>query len=109
VGILGSDDAEWSWFLLVIFLFAFQNLVISGVRCSSYLWLELVPSVILLASVSTHGSPTLSSVPVVRALSSGKLFSGREGAQKSGSQGCLLAEDEGPKGPCPRSSVASVA
>ena len=38
----------------------------------------------------------------------GRLFSGKEGAQGSGSQLCLLAEDEGPKGPCPRSSVASV-
>jgi hypothetical protein len=30
-----------------------------------------------------------------------------EGAQRSGAQLCLLAEDEGPKGPCPRSFVAS--
>ena len=44
---------------------------------------------------------------MVRALFSGKLSSGKEGAQKSGSQLCLLAEDEGLKGPCPRSSVAS--
>jgi hypothetical protein len=34
--------------------------------------------------------------------------SGNEGAQGSGSQLCLLAEDEGLTGPCPRSSVASV-
>ena len=46
---------------------------------------------------------------MVRALSVGKLSSGREDAQKSGSQLCLLTEDEGQKGPCPRSSVASVA
>ena len=46
---------------------------------------------------------------MVRVLSSGKLSSCREGAQRSGAQLCLLAEDEGPKGPCPRSSVASVA
>jgi hypothetical protein len=94
--------------------------------------------VILLTSVSTPGSPALTWVPVVRALSAGKLSScwagvqksgvlihllnpgvrvlsvgrlssGKEGAQWSGSQLCLLAEDEGPKGPCPRSSVASVA
>ena len=96
--------------------------------------------VILLASVSTPGRPTLSCFQVVRALSTGKfsfcregaqksgaqihlmspgvrvpppspgqLSSGREGSQGSASQLCLLPEDEGPKGPCPRSSVASVA
>ena len=43
-----------------ILTFAFRHLVISGVRCSSCLWLELVPPVILLASDSTPGSPTLS-------------------------------------------------
>ena len=63
---------------------------------------------ILLASVSIPGSLTLSSVPVVRALSVGKLFSGGEGAQIFEDQLCLLAEDECPKGPCPRSSVVSV-
>jgi hypothetical protein len=41
-----------------ILTFAFHHLVISGVRCPSCLWLELVPPVILLASVSTPGSPT---------------------------------------------------
>jgi hypothetical protein len=46
---------------------------------------------------------------VVRALSAGKLSSCQEGAQRSGAQICLLSEDEGLKGPCPRSSVASVA
>jgi hypothetical protein len=46
---------------------------------------------------------------VARAYSAAKLSSCREGAQRSESQLCLLAEDEGPKGPCPRSSVASVA
>jgi hypothetical protein len=46
---------------------------------------------------------------VVRALSAGKFSSGREGAQRSGAQLCLLAEDESPKGLCPRNSVASVA
>ena len=45
----------------------------------------------------------------VRTLPVGRLSSGKECAQGSGSQLCLLAEDEGPKGPCPRSSVASVA
>jgi hypothetical protein len=46
---------------------------------------------------------------VVIALSTGKLFSGREYAQRSGSHLHLLTEDEGPKGPCPRSSVLSAA
>jgi hypothetical protein len=62
---------------------------------------------ILLASVSRPGSPTLSRVSVVRVLSVGKLSSCREGTQRSGAQLCLLAEDEGLKGPCPRNSVAS--
>jgi hypothetical protein len=31
VGVLGSDDGEWSWFLLVRFLRIFCHLVISGV------------------------------------------------------------------------------
>ena len=120
-----------------ILTFAFRHLVISGVRCSSCLWLELVPPVILLASVSTPENPTLTRVPVsdylcrqvlhlqagvqksgalihllspvVRALPVGRITFDKEGSQGSGSQLCLLAEDEGPKGPCPRSSVASVA
>jgi hypothetical protein len=44
----------------------------------------------------------------VKALPVGRLSSGKEVAQWSGSQLCLLAEDEGPRGPFPRSSVASV-
>ena len=51
--------------------FAFLHVVLSGVSCYSCLWLEIVPPVILLASVSTPGSPTLSGVSVVRALSAG--------------------------------------
>jgi hypothetical protein len=82
-----------------ILSFAFCHLVISGVVCSSCLWLELIPPVILLGSVSTTGSPTLSWVPVVRALSAGKHSSCREGAQRSGSQLGLLAEDEGGSDP----------
>ena len=38
----------------------------------------------------------------------GQLSSGKEGVQWSGSQPCLLADDEGLKGLCLRSSVASV-
>ena len=45
----------------------------------------------------------------VKALPAGRLSSGKEGAQGTGSQLCLLTEDEGPRGPCPRSSVASTA
>jgi hypothetical protein len=78
-------------------MFAFHHLVISGVRCSSCLWLELVLPVILLPSVSTPVSLTLSRVSVVRALSADNLSSCKEGSQRSGAQLFLLAEDEGPK------------
>ena len=44
---------------------------------------------------------------MVIALSEDKFSSGREGAQRSGAQLCLMAEDEGLKGPFP-SSVVSV-
>jgi hypothetical protein len=55
VGILSSDDAEWSWFLLIRFLYLpfFHHLASYCVRCSSCLWLELVSPVILLAFFST--------------------------------------------------------
>ena len=76
-----------------ILMFAFRHLVISGVSCYSCVWLELVPSVILLASVSRPGSLALSSFSVVIVLSAGKLSSCREGGQISG----ILAEDEGLK------------
>jgi hypothetical protein len=76
-------------------MFAFCHLIFSGVSCYSCLWLELVPPVILLASVSRPGS--LSCVTGFRVLSAGKLSSCREGAQISGIWTCLLAEDEGPK------------
>jgi hypothetical protein len=46
---------------------------------------------------------------VFRALPGGQLSSGREGVQGYGFQLCLMAEDENPKGPCPRSSIASAA
>jgi hypothetical protein len=77
-----------------ILTFAFCHLVIDGVSCYSCLWLELVPPVVLLASVSTLGIPTLSRVSVFRVLSAGKLSSCREDAQRSGAQICLLDEDE---------------
>jgi hypothetical protein len=62
--------------------------------------------VILLASVSSPRRPALSGVSVVRVLSARKLSSCREGAQRSGVQTCLLAEDVGPRA-CPRRCVAS--
>jgi hypothetical protein len=89
--------------------FAFHYLVISGVRCSSCLWMKLVAPVIVISSVSPPRSPTLSWALVVRALFAGKLSSCTDCPRKSGAQIHLLAEDEGPKGPCPRSSVASAA
>jgi hypothetical protein len=78
-------------------MFTFHHLVISGVSCYSCLWLEFVPPMILLASVSSPGIPALSWVSVVRVLSAGKLSSCRKGAQSSVIQTCLLAEDEGQK------------
>ena len=42
-----------------ILMFTFCHFLISGVRCSSSLCLELDPPVILLAYVSTPGSPNL--------------------------------------------------
>jgi hypothetical protein len=75
-------------FVSKILKFVFSHLVISGISSYSCLGLELVPPVILLASVSTPGSPTLSCVTVVRVLSAGHLSSGGEGAQMSGAQIC---------------------
>jgi hypothetical protein len=85
-----------------ILMFAFHHLVISGVRCSSCLCLELVPPVILLAPVSIPGSPRDQSTLQASSPLAGKVH-------RAGAQLCLLAEDEGPKGPCPRSSVATAA
>ena len=75
-------------FVSKILMFAFHHLVISGVSCYSLLWLELVPLVILLASISRPGTLGLSWVSVVRALSAGKFSSYMEGAQISGSLLC---------------------
>jgi hypothetical protein len=47
--------------------------------------------------------------PGVRTLPISQLSSGKEVSQVARSQLCLLAEDEGSTGPCPRSSVAFVA
>jgi hypothetical protein len=43
-----------------ILMFAFHHLVNSGVGCYSCLWLELVPLMILLASISRPGILDLS-------------------------------------------------
>jgi hypothetical protein len=93
VGVLRSDDGEWSRFLLVGFLrLPFCHLVIFGASCFSCLSLELVPQVIMLASISRPGRLDLSLFSVGRVLSSGKISSCREGAQISGVRTCLLAE-----------------
>ena len=89
-------------------MFAFRHLVFSGASCYSCLWLELVPQVIMLASISRPGRLALSLVSVVRVLSAGKLSSCREGAQISGIWTCLLAEDEGLKQGLSQKLLASV-
>jgi hypothetical protein len=75
----GIQDSLWweCWVLMKLILFSVSKIVNicllpSAVSCSSCLWLELVPLVNLLASVSSPGSPTLSWVSVVRVLSAGK-------------------------------------
>jgi hypothetical protein len=73
-------------------MFAFCHLVFSGASCYSCLWLELVPQVIMLASISRPGRLALSLISVVRVLSAGKLSSCMEGAQISGVRTCILAE-----------------
>jgi hypothetical protein len=73
-------------------MFAFCHLVISEASCYSCLWLELVPQVTLLASISRTGRLALSLVSVGRVFSAGKLSSCREGTQISGVRTCLLAE-----------------
>jgi hypothetical protein len=75
-----------------ILTFAFRHLVISEASCYSCLWLELVPQVTLLASISRPGRLALSLVSVGRIFSVGKLSSCREGTQVFGVRTCLLAE-----------------
>ena len=75
-----------------ILTFAFRHLVTFEASCDSCLWLELVPQVTLLASISTPGRLGLSLVSVVRVFSAGQLSSCREGAQVSGVRTCLLTE-----------------
>jgi hypothetical protein len=42
VGVLVSDDGEWSVSVSKSLTFAFHYLIISGVSCYSCLWLELL-------------------------------------------------------------------
>ena len=79
-------------FVSKILTFAFCHLVISEASCYSCLWLELVPQVTLLASISRPGRLALSLVSAGRVFSAGKLSSFSEGAQISGIRTCLLAE-----------------
>jgi hypothetical protein len=55
VGVVDSDDGEWSWFLLVGSYVYLCHLVISGVSWFSCLWLEIVPLVFLLVFISRPG------------------------------------------------------
>jgi hypothetical protein len=73
-------------------MYDFCHLVISEASCYSCLWLELVPQVTLLASISRPGRLALSLVSVVRVFSASKLSSCREGTQISSVRTCLLAE-----------------
>jgi hypothetical protein len=92
----GSAGFWWWWVVLVsvskILTFAFCHPVISGVSCYSCLWLELVPQVIMLTSISRPGRLDLSWVSVFRVLSAGKLSSCREGVQIPVVRTYLLAE-----------------
>jgi hypothetical protein len=75
-----------------ILTFAFRHLVISEASCYSCLWLELVPQVTLLASISRAGRLALSLVSVVNVFSAGTLSSCREGPQIPGVRTCFLAK-----------------
>ena len=91
-----------------ILMFAFRHLVISGVSCYSCLWLELVPQVILLASISRPGRLVLSSEfqwseHSLQASSplAGKVHRGLELSSAS------WLKMKAQKGPCSRICVAS--
>jgi hypothetical protein len=79
-------------FVSRILMFAFRQVVISEASCCSCLWLELVPQVTLLASISRPGRLALSLASGVRVFSAGKLSSCMEGTQISGVRTCVLAE-----------------
>ena len=86
-----------------ILTFAFCHRVISVVRCYCCLWLELVPPVILLGvQLSPESQCSEQSLQASCSLA-GKML------QISGVQICLLVEDEGMSGLCPRRPVSSVA
>ena len=52
---VGIAEFWWWWLVLVSVTFAFCHLLISGVSCYSCLWLEIVPLMMLLASISRPG------------------------------------------------------
>jgi hypothetical protein len=79
-----------------ILMFTFCHLVLSGVIWFSCLWLELVPQVILLASISRPGRLDLSS-EFQWSEHSLQASSYRKGAQIFGIRTSFLAEDKGPK------------
>jgi hypothetical protein len=103
----------WCQVLLVsvskILTFAFRHLVISGIRCSSCLWVELIPPVIFFYPLSALLVIQLSpeSQWSEHSLQACSPLLGK--GHRSRAQLILLAEDEDWKGPCLRSSVASVA
>ena len=71
-------------------MFAFSHLVISGISCYSWLWLELVTPMILIASISRPGRYLLSFQWPLFSLQASSLLSGKLHRY-------LLAEDEGLK------------
>ena len=109
----GGIAGFWWWWVVLVFvckilMSAFHHLLNSRVSCYSCLWLEFVPLVIVLFATSRPGRLALSWDSVVRALSAGRLSSCREGAQKSGLQTCLLAEDESLKQDLSQKLLASL-
>jgi hypothetical protein len=107
VVVLGSNDAEWSWFLLVRLLSLpftiWESLVLDVLPVSG--WTLSCDSVSLCqhswesnSLLTPSAQSTLCRPPLLL----------QESIQRFVSQLSLLDEDEGPKGSCPRSSLASV-
>jgi hypothetical protein len=138
VGVVCSDDAQCSWFLLVRFLhlpFAIWKSLVLMIKLSLVGAWSSCDSVSLCqhfwesnSHLTSSGQSTLcrqalllqDKCPAVWSFDSPPEFwdqnspcswlsSGKECVQVSGSQLCLLAEDEDSRGPWPRSSVASIA
>jgi hypothetical protein len=138
VVLLGSDDAQYPWFVLVRFLclpFTIWKTLVLMVKLSLAGAWSSCDSVSLChhsresnSHLSSSGQSTLCRQALLLQGRCPALWSSdlppeswgqsppcqltllwQKGTQGSGSQWCLLAEDKGQKGPCPRSSVASVA